>query len=46
MQYEKNPANGFRYIILKQKARMHRRTAARPDIVMTTSPAPILRGGG
>ena len=27
MQYENNPANGFRYIILKQKARMHRRTA-------------------
>ena len=42
MQYESNPANGFRDIVWKRNtdARMHRRTDARPDMVMTISPAP------
>ena len=39
MQYESNPANGFRDIVRKQN------TDARPDMVMTISP-PLLRGRG
>ena len=39
MQYESNPANGFRDIVRKQN------TAARPDMMMTISPAPTLWAG-
>ena len=39
MQYESNPANGFRDIVRKQN------TDARPDKVMTISPAPTSWAG-
>ena len=37
MQYESNPANGFRDIVWKRNTdpQMHRRTDVRPDMVMT-----------
>ena len=42
MQYESNPANGFRGIVRKRNttARQHARTAARSDMVMEISLAP------
>ena len=39
MQYESNPANGFRDIVRK------RNTDARPDMVMTISPTPTSWAG-
>ena len=39
MQYESNPANGFKDIVRK------RHTDARPDMVMTISPAPTSWAG-
>ena len=39
MQYESNPANGFRDIVRK------RNTDAQPDMVMTISPAPTSWAG-
>ena len=42
MQYENNPANGFRDIARKRNtdARSHGYTAAQPDMMMTIYPAP------
>ena len=40
MQYENNPAKGFRDIIRK------RNRDARPDMVMKYPPTPLLRGRG
>ena len=44
MQYESNPANGFRDIVQKRNTD-DGRTAARPDMVMTISPAPTSWAG-
>ena len=44
MQYESNPANGFRDIVWKQNTDTQTH-AARPDMMMTISP-PLRRGRG
>ena len=43
MQYESNPANGFRDIVRKRNT--DAQTTSRPDMVMTISPAPTSWAG-